>query len=152
MRRKSTASETFIEASVILRLPLTVLYREKITPRFMKQSVRLTGLGSKAFQECFIGLNALQELMKTSPYCNDIHLGWDIDARVGYGFPAMYFQNRLFSLISETGGDPRVSLHPVIDPTGEMQKVWEGDTFMHVQDNVVEYYEKTEEKQGGRSK
>ena len=122
------------------------------TPRLMKQSLRLTGLGSKTFQECFMGLHALQELVKSKPYCHEIRFAWDVDARVGYGFSAMYFQNRLFSLISETAGEARVLLHPAIDPTGEMQRMWEGDTFVHVQDNVVEYYERTEDKQGGRSK
>ena len=99
-----------------------------------------------------MGLNALQELVKTTPYCNEIRFAWDVDARVGFGFPAMYFQNRLFSLVGETGEDPRVLLHPAIDPSGEMKKVWEGDTFVHVQDNVVEYYERTEEKHGGRTR
>ena len=118
----------------------------------MKQSLWLTGLGSTTFDDCIRGLYALQDLARSYLRNSDVQFSWDINHRVGTSFPAIQFQNRLFSVVSDVPDEHRVQLHHSIDPSRRMQGVWEGSTLVHVQDNVVEYYERAETKHGGRQK
>ena len=118
----------------------------------MKQSLWLSGVGATAFHESFQGLFALLDLMKTYIRRTDVGFGWDINAIDGPGFPMINFQNRLFSSTLATEGEPRVRLHPTIDPTGNFQRLWEGNTLKHVEDNVVRYYERFEDNHTGRLK
>ena len=118
----------------------------------MKQSLWLSGVGGTAFHQSIQGLFALQDLMKMYIRGTDVGFGWDINAEGGPGFPMINFQNRLFSSVLATDGEPRVLLHPGIDPTGNFQRLWEGNTLKHVEDNVVRYYERFEENHTERMK
>lgn len=105
----------------------------------MKQSVKISGLGVEPFADALRGIQELQSVLATqvdraamAPYV--------VLTDSGYGI--LEAGNRYFSSSQEAQGQPPVPLGNHIDPVGILATVKTDIKGVHIQDNVVEYYER----------
>lgn len=111
----------------------------------MKQSVALTGLGLPLFADCLSGINALRDVMVA-------HLGHanmsDWEPTMIQGYPVIHLSNRYLSTQQEALGQDQAVMTKDVDPMGILGRMQERQNMVHVQDNVVEYYERRANERG----
>lgn len=112
--------------------------------QYMRQSVMLTGLSSPKFDEAIASIYEIQDMFRRTavegtleewtPSIFQKHLSIDIGNR--------YFTPRQHAL-----QDQQIAFSPSIDPHNILSEAM-GDQFVHVEENLVEYYE-AHKKNGG---
>ncbi|KAH8074204.1 hypothetical protein BXZ70DRAFT_1013197 [Cristinia sonorae] len=104
-----------------------------------KQSVKITGLGLEEFDQALKGIQALRDVV-SSQYDYTTLTPWKVETE--RTFSTLEASNRYFSSSHEASGQETVTLGKQVDPMGILLKIGQELRSVHVQDNVVAYYER----------
>ena len=107
----------------------------------MKQSVTLTGLGSSQFLSAVQGVATVYQHFKTHISRKGGSLREWAPGLDGKDAVLTFF-NRYLTKAKEAGDEPQLDLGTTIDPFNILRPLLQNE--VHVQENVVEYWEKSE--------
>ncbi|KAF7978621.1 hypothetical protein HWV62_45103 [Athelia sp. TMB] len=109
---------------------------DKGEPRFIKQTIRLTGFGAEEFQKAFSGIANIATLMGEHLEHGDIETWKPERYKV---WQALDIGNRYFLHQNTEGDAVGVSLPSNVDPDGVLASM-AGDKWVHTEDNQVKYF------------
>jgi hypothetical protein len=132
------------QITTIERTQLLHRYRCKEAINFMKQAVSLTGLDSTSFANSIQSIDAVEDIFsrqvgesKMVPWKNGTYLDWD----------TIYASNQYFTSVRNYPNIRPVAFDKLVDPDGTLEALasLSGVSRVHSLDNVVEYYELSED-------
>ncbi|KAF6742756.1 hypothetical protein DFP72DRAFT_829985 [Ephemerocybe angulata] len=147
-QRETTREIVWHIQGVITNLDLPPFYpreRSKYKARFLRQGLRLSGLGTSTFDAAMNGLTEVATAfsrtvtsMQPVSFVDADENGLFLDAA-----------NRYFSTRQDSRGGKEMHMDDSIDPTGALTKMV-NDTHYYGEENVVEYLDQTHLTQSGR--
>ncbi|PBK76196.1 hypothetical protein ARMSODRAFT_1078394 [Armillaria solidipes] len=130
----------FTATGVIIAQDLPPVAREsrisKDEIRFLSQYVRISGMGSIAFEDTIIALKGIQQLGEREFQEGSLEEWTQFTVQ---GHDAIEFSNRYFTPCSQAINGDSVRFPMDVDPNGVPQKM-AGTQWIHAEDNEVRYY------------
>ncbi|KAK0445728.1 hypothetical protein EV421DRAFT_1902096 [Armillaria borealis] len=136
----SQEEQVFTATGVIIAQDLPPVAREsrisKDKIRFLSQYVRISGMGSIAFEDTIIALKGIQQLGEREFQEGDLEEWTQFTMQ---GHDVIEFSNRYFTPRSQAIDGDSVRFPMDVDPNGVPQKM-AGTQWIHAEDNEVRYY------------
>ncbi|KIJ10433.1 hypothetical protein PAXINDRAFT_16587 [Paxillus involutus ATCC 200175] len=120
--------------------PFMVLPRNPNAPKHIKQSITLAGFGVVQFNQGYKWIQVLGIPLARN-YVKGALLPFQGNKM--FDQPALNIGNRYFTSRDRVDNQPTVQFGPSIDPQG-IPACMSGSNFMHVEDNVVEFFQFSE--------
>jgi hypothetical protein len=113
----------------------------RAAPKFMRQSITLTGLGTDTFNDAIQSIQSIEDL-----FSRQIGEGRIIPWKMGsyQQWDTIFASNRYFTTGQKLSYIPHVPFHNLVDPDGVLAALIQ-DNRVHCSDNEVEYYELTKD-------
>jgi hypothetical protein len=118
----------------------TYVYRESRRRKYLRQSVMLTGFGSDIIKKAIDNIRYIHGLFDQEFMQGELE-AWT-PGRFGQ-FDAIDISNRYFTRRCDMNGEAPIQFSHAIDPENILTNALSND-FVHIQENVVEYYEAVE--------
>lgn len=115
----------------------TYIYRESRGRKYLRQSIVLTGFGSDIMKKAIENIHYIHGLFNQE-FTQGALEAWT-PGRFGQ-FDAIDISNRYFTRRSDMNGETPIQFSRAIDPDNILTNALSND-FVHIQENVVEYYE-----------
>lgn len=104
-----------------------------------KQSVKITGLGISQFDCSLQGVQSLHNVIGSQIDYKTLSV---YNTRADRGFNIFEAFNRYFSTEDEANGQEVLDIDKYVDPMGVLAEFGRRKGGLHLQDNVVEYFER----------
>lgn len=105
----------------------------------------LTGLGSDYFENCSKATSVLRDILG-SQLADNVLQEWV--PRIEHDFTTLEFTNRYHTSSSQAGGKSSVAYEKFVDPKGVLKKLAQDLGAVHLDENQVQYLERTVVKSG----